>query len=430
MMKILYLFFVLLIPFLAVGQNWTVTEVASLPEPVSNNAVCEGFSSEGSFIYSFAGIDSTLLSSGIHLKSWRVNTSTLQVEELDNLPDTLGKIAAAASRIGNIIYIIGGYHILPNGNEISSNRVHRFDITQNQFITDGTEIPVPIDDQVQAVYQDSLIFVVTGWSNNGNVPNVQIYNAYLDSWSVGEPVPNNNNYKCFGASGEILGDTLYYFGGAGGFNFAAQTELRKGFINPQNPEHITWSEAEPEPIISGYRAAACTTSEAVHWLGGSTVTYNFNAVAYNGSGQVQPINRTVFYHPTSGDWGNETDLLLPMDLRGVANTSTTKKYLIGGIGPKGTVLSTVLELNYQGTLSTHENSINETANLFPNPSNGIIRSFKSGTIRLFNSYSQLVATENLVADKSMNLSWLPDGLYLAVLQEKGKLYKQQLILAK
>ena len=77
-MKILSLFGVLLVPFLSVGQNWAVTEVAGLPEPVSNNAVCEGFSSEGSFIYSFSGIDSTLLSSGIHLKSWRVNTSTLK----------------------------------------------------------------------------------------------------------------------------------------------------------------------------------------------------------------------------------------------------------------------------------------------------------------------------------------------------------------
>ena len=75
------------------------------------------------------------------------------------------------------------------------------------------------------VYKDSLIYVVTGWSGSGfsgtNVANVQIYNPANDTWSVGTPVPNTNQYKAFGASGIIVEDTIYYFGGAkiSGFNF-------------------------------------------------------------------------------------------------------------------------------------------------------------------------------------------------------------------
>jgi len=52
----------------------------------------------------------------------------------------MGKIAASASRIGNIIYIIGGYHVFANNTEESSDRVHRYDIANNTYLTDGLSI--------------------------------------------------------------------------------------------------------------------------------------------------------------------------------------------------------------------------------------------------------------------------------------------------
>jgi len=62
-----------------------------------------------------------------------------------------GKIACSASRVDDIIYIIGGYHVAANGSEISSVKVHRYDIINNTFLSDGADIPVPIDDQSQVV---------------------------------------------------------------------------------------------------------------------------------------------------------------------------------------------------------------------------------------------------------------------------------------
>lgn len=90
----------------------TITEISTLPERISNNAVCEGFIDGTPYIFSFGGIDSTKLYTGIHLKSFRYNTLTGKTIQIPDLPDTLGKIAMAASRIGNIIYIAGGYHVL------------------------------------------------------------------------------------------------------------------------------------------------------------------------------------------------------------------------------------------------------------------------------------------------------------------------------
>ncbi|MGB0369138.1 MAG: T9SS type A sorting domain-containing protein [Flavobacteriales bacterium] len=412
------------------AQNWNISEVSNLPEPVANNAVCEGFSPAGEYIYSFAGIDTTLAYSGIHLKSWRVNAQTLQVDVLPDLPDTLGKVAAGASRVGNIIYIIGGYHVFANGNEVSSNKVHRFDVSQNQFIADGAPIPVPIDDHVQAVYRDSLIFVVTGWSNTGNVADVQIYNTYTNSWQAGTSTPNTAKYKCFGASGEILGDTLYYFGGAAGGAFAAQTELRKGYINPTDPTTITWSESELEPVITGYRAAACKTNEVLHWLGGSNVTYNFDAIAYNGSGLVEPANQTVFYHPNSGLWGSEDAINLPMDLRGVGNISATRKYLIGGIGPSGNVLKGVIKLDYEGMLSADNESVEAAAFLSPNPATTFLHCNKDGWLEIYDAQGKFVLSGDIKKLNAVDVNGLPSGLYIAALLANKKLSHQHLIIAK
>lgn len=424
----MFILFLLVSP-LCYGQYWTEFYVTDFPEPVTNNAVCEGFSTEGVFIYSFAGIDSTLQSTGVHLRSWRMNTQTLMVDQLPDLPDTLGKIATAASRVGNVIYILGGYHVFPNGNELSSNKLHRFDIAQNQFISDGTPIPVPIDDHVQAVYKDSLIFVVTGWSNTGNVPDVQVYNTYTNSWQSGTPTPNNNNYKCFGASGQIIGDTLYYFGGAAGFNFSAQTELRKGFINPLDPTDISWNVVELSPILEGYRSAACLTDQAIHWLGGSNVTYNYNAIAYNGSGLVSPSDHTVFYHP-NGSWGSEPGMNIPMDLRGVANISTNRKQLIGGIGSNGVVQSRVIELVYSGSLSTAESGLDNSVFLYPNPTSGLLILGETGDCRVYNSVGSIVFEKPVLYNQRLNFDFLKSGIYHAVLNSKSGTFRQKLTIVK
>ena len=412
------------------GQNWNISEVGNIPEPVANNAVCEGFSTEGTFIYSFTGIDSSLTYSGIHLKTWRMNTQTLQFEQLADVPDTLGKVAAGASRVGNIIYIFGGYHVLANGDEISSNKVHRFDVSQNQFISDGAPIPIPIDDHVQAVYKDSLIFLVTGWSNTGNVPDVQIYNTFTNSWQAGTSTPNSSMYTCFGASGEILGDTIYYFGGAGGFNFGAQSRLRKGYINPVNPTDISWAVSNPISGFTAYRAAACKTPSAVHWLGGSNVTYNYDAIAYNGSGLVEPANQAVFYVPNAGLLDKEESLQIPMDLRGVGNVSETQKYLIGGIGLNGTVLTNVLKLDYEGTLFVQEVQKSKESFLVPNPSTNRVFSSASGYLKIFDSKGALVLTKEVLKTDFIEINTLPSGLYFAQLRNDKSLFRQRLIVTK
>ena len=325
----------------------TITEISTLPERISNNAVCEGFIDGTPYIFSFGGIDSTKLYTGIHLKSFRYNTLTGKTIQIPDLPDTLGKIAMAASRIGNIIYIAGGYHVFKDDSELSSNKMHRYDIKNNVFLDDGADIPTPIDDHVQALWRDSLLFIVTGWSNKTNVSGVQIYNPATDSWVIGSSTSNDDNYKSFGASGIIVKDTIYYFGGArSSKGFGIQNQLRKGIINPSDPSQITWSISTPDSSINGYRMACTAVDENIYWIGGSTVTYNYNGVAYNGSGGVPPSSRIVWTSTNNVVLNKIYQSEIPMDLRGVANVSDKIKYIAGGMMANQTVTNKIYKIEF------------------------------------------------------------------------------------
>lgn len=309
-----------------------VTKVASLPVKVSNNAVCEGFIDDIPYLFSFAGIDSSKLYSGIHLNSFRYNINTRESEQIADLPDTLGKIACAASRIDGIIYISGGYHVFKNHSEKSSNKVHRYDIKNNKFLSDASPIPIPTDDHVQAVWQNKLIYLITGWSDKENIPNVQIYNPKTDTWLVGTPTPNSSNYKSFGASGTIIGNTIYYFGGATSQKgFGIQNYLRIGKINPKNPSQIDWSISIPNSEITGYRMACVKVKKDIHWLGGSETTYNFDGIAYNKTGGVSNSKRDLYTCFAKIKFKDNFVNQLPMDLRGIADIEEKVKYIAGGM---------------------------------------------------------------------------------------------------
>lgn len=325
-------YILILVIYTSFSQQWMIEEMTSMPESVTNNAVAAGFIDGKPFVFTFGGLDHTKKYSGIHLRSYRYNVIGDEWMQIPSLPDTLGKIAASASRVGNIIYVMGGYHVFKDGHELSSNKVHRYNIENNMYLEDGIQIPLQIDDQVQAVWKDSLIYLITGWSDTENQPNVQIYNPALNSWMVGDPIPDNHQYKSFGASGVIIGDTIYYFGGAAYQKFyPAQNQLRIGVVNPLNPTEIKWSIKVLNDNLKGYRTAATSANGFAFWIGGSQVTYNYNGIAYDGSGGVKPSGHIIYYHPASGDWKIQYDLNVPMDLRNLAEINSIVKYIVGGM---------------------------------------------------------------------------------------------------
>jgi len=317
------------------SQGCAFFRMADLPEPVSNNAVTGFTKNNQNFIYSFGGIDSTKSYDGIHGKVFKAEKGAATWLSLGNWPDSLGKIGVGASTVKNKIYIIGGYSVDSVGNEVSSNRVHIFDPLTDTFLADGAPIPIAIDDHVQAVFKDSLIYVITGWSNTGNVADVQIYNPALNVWSVATSVPNNNNYMAFGATGTIVGNTIYYSGGAStGLNFPIANVLRKGIIDSLDPTAITWSH-NFDTKAGVYRGLMINrTSDAILNLGAKE-TYNYDGLSYSANLGVSPVDSASYFvlrtfsDMLQSDYCSNIPKL--MDLRGYASFGNFSIAIAGGM---------------------------------------------------------------------------------------------------
>lgn len=312
---------------------WQYEALPNMPVAITNNAVI-GFvnDQQQAYVYSFGGITTGLTYNEITTQAFTYDVANRLWDTLPPLPDTLGKIASAASVVKDKIYVIGGYHVFANEDEISSDRVHVFNPATNQYLADGSPVPVPIDDHVQAVWRDSLIYVVGGWSQTAHVNDVQIYNPTTDTWMAGTPLPGGIDYRHFGGSGVIIGDTIYYMGGARpGSTFDAAPEIRIGVIQPNQPDSIVWS-ARVFFGSAGYRMGAATVNGKPFWINGSEGTYNFNAASYDGGGVVNPLNRLMIYNQADETLDTLFDVFTPtMDMRGVAEVGPGQYIVCGGI---------------------------------------------------------------------------------------------------
>ena len=438
-LKLILIFIAVVAIHLNVTAQLTITEVGTLPEPVSNNAVCEGFIDGVPYLFSFAGIDSTKIFSGTHLKSFRINLETGMSERIDDLPGDQGLLGTAASRIGNIIYIVGGYTVNSNGTEVTSRKVRRYDIINNQFLSDAADLIVPTDDHVQAVWRDSLLYVVTGWSNNGNIRFTQIYDPTTDDWINGSLLPNDNNYTSFGASGTIIGDQIYYFGGARSTgNFPIQNFIRVGDIDPEDPSNVSWSIVTLEgENYDGYRTAATSVFNAAHWIGGSNNTYNYNGIAYDGSGGVPTSNQDIVFAENLLINRTVIDDDIPMDLRGIAKVSDEVQYIAGGMLGNQKVSDKVFRLDIPFTIvpAVHYTTDALGVSVYPNPVVDQLRILNEGE-EIIKEYHLIDLRGNLIKsgellDHTIDFSEIPSASYQLLLQTvSGKSALAQLVIVK
>ena len=322
--------------------------LADLPIPISNNAVVSAKAGSNTYVYSFGGISSGRTYKSITKKCFRYNPASNSWDSIPDLPSKEALVAMAASEVRDTIYICGGYSVDSLGNEKTNEKLFRFVPAINSFIKPGADVPVPTDDQVQVVWKDSLIYLISGWSTNRNISEVQVYNPVSSSWSQADPVPANNRYMSFGASGVFIGDTIYYLGGAAFVsNFRIQNILRMGVVDPLDPLKIIWSTPNSSTPFTGYRMASLSEDSHPIWIGGSSVTYNYDGIAYNGTGPVSPEDRTLVYLQDRAElrsYSNSGHGV--MDLRGIANLGGGKYIVCGGMEAGPGVTSECWQLDY------------------------------------------------------------------------------------
>lgn len=291
--------------------------IPDLPLAVTNNAVGHLSSGRGAGIYSFLGVDSSKTWRGITRKAFYLPAAGGAWTELPPVPGPRGRLAALAFGVRGRVYLFGGYTVDSAGGEVSTPDVNIWDPGTRRWLR-GSDMPVPVDDAVGGVWNDSLIYLVSGWHNTDNVADVQIYDPSSDRWSAATPFPG---VPVFGATGAINGNTIVLIDGtrrnAQPPRYSITTQSWAGVIDPQQPERIVWSEVTPHPSAARYRAAAYACGSQILFAGGTDNPYNYNGVGYDGR-PAEPVNEVMAFDVRARIWLNRAPPAeSTMDHRGV-----------------------------------------------------------------------------------------------------------------
>ena len=212
----------------------------------------------------------------------------------------------------------------------------------------GAPFPLPVDDAVSGLWRDSLIYIVSGWSQRDNVADVQIYDPTADAWLAATPIPGP---PVFGHAGAILGDAIVYCDGvrvdrSRDTRFVMSRECYRGEIRPDEPARITWRRLSPHPGPARYRmaAAAHPTAGLIVFAGGTDNPYNFDGIGYDGI-PAEPTARAFAYDVATDSWIALADKnVATMDHRALAVVGSSL-YLIGGMTAGQTVTARVERLD-------------------------------------------------------------------------------------
>lgn len=308
-----------------------------LPAPVTNNAVVALERDGVLSVFSFLGMDSTKVWSGVTNAAYRWDVGSSEGWQVVEPVPGPGRLASTAQVVKGRIYVVGGYTVAADGTERSVPDVNIYDPATGVW-TRGANIPTPVDDAVSGVWRDSLLLLVSGWHDDGNVADVQWYDPASDRWSRGTPIPGT---PVFGHTGALVGDHLIYLDGAkvveGEPRFALDTAAWIGNIDPADPRVVEWTAIPEHPMPGLYRAAGGSVGGLALFAGGTENPYNYDGIGYDGVPS-EPIRQVLAYAPRAGAWRNLAAPPLPsMDHRtlGVAGG---RVFLVGGM-EEGQVVS-------------------------------------------------------------------------------------------
>ncbi len=319
----------------AAGSAIETRVVATLPQPVANNAVALVQTEEGTALFSFLGLGAAKTWRDTLSVAYRIDLPEGRVQALTEVPGTDGRLAGAAVSVAGLVFVFGGYTVAEDGSEKSIETVHALDPETGEY-TRHAPMPVPVDDSVALAYQDRYIYLVSGWHDSGNVNLVQVLDTQAGKWFQATPYPGS---PVFGHAGGIVGDTLVICDGvrvvvsrSAKRGFEATNECYLGRIEAEDASRIDWRALPAHPGKPLYRMAATGSASRAEILfaGGSDNPYNFDGIGYDGNPSAP--SATVFAYSLAADaWRTLGTLdIATMDHRGLLE-GREAFYLIGGM---------------------------------------------------------------------------------------------------
>ncbi|MDX3774827.1 galactose oxidase [Chromatiaceae bacterium AAb-1] len=316
----------------------TCAALPDLPEPVTNNAVASTTVRGKTYLVSMLGMAAGKQASDIHNKVWMHTLGDFGWTTVTPVPmqqRSKGRLAASAVALNNNFFLFGGYSLNNDGSRQTVPESYRFDPV-NQRYTRLNDIPVPVDNAAALAYQNRYIYLINGWSNDGAVNLVQVFDNYTQRWSQATPFPGK---AVFGLSGGIIGNTMLLCDGVTvqyhadkPREFVSSPACYQGNIST-NANTIDWKPV-PHPTGSArYRMGAIGTKlngeDIIVFIGGSDTPYDYNTISYQ-QDTIKPDAKVWVYSVAQQKWLAAADTTPVMDLRGLLEING-EIYSVGGM---------------------------------------------------------------------------------------------------
>ncbi len=316
----------------------SATALPDLPEPVSNNAVATTSVRGKTYIASFMGIGPAKQQADIHNKVFMHTLGEFGWQTLPPVPSQQrlnGRIAASAVALNNNFFVFGGFSVNADGSEQTAADSYRLDPVTRRY-TKLNDMPVPVDDAVALTYQNRYIYLVSGWSDHGNVNLVQVFDNFTQRWSQATPFPGKPVFGLAGAMADnqmLLCDgvALQYYADKKP-DYVSEPACYLGTVG-DNANQIDWRIIEHPTGTARYRMAGINTKidgkDMLVFIGGSTNPYNYNGIGYNGTPS-EPDSKVWLYSLQEKRWLKAADTTPVMDLRSLVEIDGNI-YSVGGM---------------------------------------------------------------------------------------------------
>lgn len=416
--RLLILLFVVSSATVGAQDGWEWSQLKAMPVATAQNAVSSVQIEGEKYIYSFGGISDSLKIDDIHQRVFCYDVANDWWSERFPVGDTLGKIGAAASAVNGKIYVMGGHHLEEDTTVVCSDKNHVYNPFIDTFEVDAAALPIPVTDHAQAVWRDSLIFNLGGWSNGMSIADVQIFNPVFNSWQQGTPVGTDSIDQVFGGAAYILKDTIYYVGGVGQSSqgFFETNLLRTGVIDPNDPTQIDWQDDQVLSNGAHYGAVCSGHSQTVFCLGGAAEAHDFSGMAYADSSPVVPDAALVTYTSNSSN----SSTVFPTDFSrmgwgGIAKLGGGNWMLTGGIDSLQMATSSTLLLHNQDLSNINQSKQPPFFEVVDDGDFYRVRTENVGVIDIYNVAGQrLFSRSKKLADVLINKNDLENGMLLFV----------------
>jgi len=337
-------------------------ELPPLPEGRSNNPAARLDGSSATTWFTGLGIGPGKTRHDLRADGWLFREGLdAEWQAVPGLPayrGLAGRLGSHAVTVDGAIHVIGGYTVAENHEERSTPGIYRLEIGPQPGWRRVSQMPVPVDDSVALVYEDRYVFLVSGWSDTGNVNLVQVWDSREQAWLQAEPWPGQ---PVFGHAGGLVGNRMVVCGGAGirypvdgPRQFAASGQCWLGTIRDDDLRRLDWRPLPTMPGGPRYRAGAvglqAGDTALVVFAGGADRPYNYDGQGYDGN-PAAALATVVSFDLDAGRWQCHRSMTeARMDHRALLEDDG-RLVLIGGMDRRREVLGSALYLELSSPLA-------------------------------------------------------------------------------